>query len=196
MPYKLVMLLPSPILITDEPEQVEIGNWYYKGGSSIEMIMQDTPDYKLPKIIAGGIDGLPNVVIRLSIDDSRKIKWLDPYTILKNVGTLIPCFDEDYEAYEKGFIEGFKAAKDFYKLYFTMSDINDAFNMGKNYANGNLLSENPLQSILAVKVYNVEVDWQCTHCGGRNIHKMSCKLPTREERIVLVNNSVMVQKLL
>lgn len=195
MPYRLVMLLPSPILITDEPEQVEIGNWYYKGGSSIEMIMQDTPDYKLPKIIAGCIDGLPNIVNGLSINDSRKIKWPNPHTMLKNIQSLTACFDEDYVTYEKGFIEGFKAAMDFYKVCFTLSDINDAFNVGKNY-NDTTVMDKSFQSILNVKIHNVEVDWQCTHCNGRNTHKMSCKLPTREERIVLVNNSVMVQKLL
>ena len=84
---------------------------------------------------------------------------------------------------------------DFYKVCFTLSDINDAFNVGKNY-NDTTVMDKSFQSILNVKIHNVEVDWQCTHCNGRNTHKMSCKLPTREERIVLVNNSVMVQKLL
>lgn len=195
MPYKLVMLLPSPILITDGPEQVEVGNWYYKGENSIEVIMQDTPNYKLPKILAG-INGLPILVNNLSLEDSYKIKWLDPHAILKNTSTSFDYFDERYSAYEKGFTDGVKAVMNFYKTCFTLKDINGAFDESKDYIKDDSLLKNTLQSILKVKIYRVDVNWECTHCGGHNAHKMSCKSLTRKERIVLINNEIAINKLL
>ena len=175
MNHKLIML-PNPILVSDE--EIEKGDWFYyyshgkfnmymcEGVVGKSLVVQNKEsscwsDYS-KKIIAG-IEGLPKLDLSAI---AERIGWVDVEKLAhkcfpkKERLSYGKCYSYDNEKSREGFIAGFKAAQSLNEKKFSEEDVKKAILMAWDDSVDTKNVYDIIESLSKPKEYNVEVEME------------------------------------
>lgn len=164
-------------------------------------------DRENQKKIIAGLPDLPKIDFsNLSEEECKRIGLLHAETTFKKYFEFeedenFPNTDGDRNIIEY-FEEGLRAAQSMSDKKWTDEDMfNIAIISGGSYKAGGFRTEEQIKKYIQYlsqpKVFDIELEWKCSLCGGENYHKMSCKTDSlRTEEPKITNNSIKITKIL